>query len=139
MTIQDAIYETQKAIDEIFSHKDIVVTTKDESAPITTFGKCPRCGAEVKKGKFGIYCTGKCDITFGTIRKKELTDKQWIALLEGKRILLKKLLSKDGKEYEMTFKIKGTERYTYTDEKGNRFDKYRIVYDEKFPEKKGKK
>ena len=28
-------------------------------------GKCPKCGADVVKGKFGAYCTGKCGMNVG--------------------------------------------------------------------------
>ena len=28
-------------------------------------GQCPKCGADVVKGKFGAYCTGKCGMNVG--------------------------------------------------------------------------
>ena len=49
-------------------------------------GKCPKCGSEVKKGKFGYYCTGKCGMNIGKVYSKVLTDTQLKHLLEGKQI-----------------------------------------------------
>lgn len=137
ISIQEAIVQTQQAIDDIFSHKDITVTTKEPGAENVCFGKCPKCGADVKKGKFGIYCTGKCGLFFGKIRGKDMTDSQWTALLSGKRVLIKNLATKEGKKYDMTFKVSHTEPFTY-ESAGEKRSGYRIVFDEKFPDKKKK-
>lgn len=140
ISIEDAIMQTQEAINEVFSHKDVTVTTKEPGATQESFGKCPKCGGEVKKGKFGIYCNSKCGLLFGKIRGKDVTDTQWKALLSGKRVLIKNFVSKEGKKYDMTFKIAKTEKCTYKGAEGEEKQGYRIVYDEKFPEtKKGKK
>ena len=66
-----------------YSQLDSSVSFK--STP-TVFGKCPNCGAEVKKGKFGAYCTAKCGMNVGFVFSKELTDKQIIDLLSGKAV-----------------------------------------------------
>lgn len=52
------------------------------------FGKCPKCGGEIVKGKFGPYCREKCGIGF-KIYGKLLTDKQIQTLLSGKSIKMK--------------------------------------------------
>ena len=49
-------------------------------------GKCPKCGSEVKKGKFGYFCTGKCGMNIGKVYSKVLTDTQLKHLLEGKQV-----------------------------------------------------
>lgn len=49
-------------------------------------GKCPKCGKEVKKGKFGYYCTGKCGMSLSKVYGKELTEAQLTKLLSGKEI-----------------------------------------------------
>ena len=41
-------------------------------------GKCPKCGADVVKGKFGAYCTGKCGMNVG----KAFARPQWGQVLE---------------------------------------------------------
>lgn len=49
-------------------------------------GKCPKCGKEIKKGKFGFYCTGKCGMNVAKVYGKELTEAQLTKLLSGKEI-----------------------------------------------------
>ena len=51
-----------------------------------TLGKCPKCGKEIKKGKFGFYCTGKCGMNVAKVYGKELTESQLLKLLSGKEI-----------------------------------------------------
>lgn len=46
--------------------------------------KCPHCGGDVSKGKFGWYCHSKCGASFQKVYGHELTDKQIISLLNGK-------------------------------------------------------
>ena len=47
-------------------------------------GKCPKCGADVVKGKFGFYCKGKCGMNLAKVYGVELSDAQVKALLGGK-------------------------------------------------------
>lgn len=54
-----------------------------------SFGKCPKCGSDVVKGKFGVYCTGKCGAGLSKVFGKELTDAQIKKLLSGKEIKIK--------------------------------------------------
>lgn len=55
-------------------------------------GKCPVCGAEVKKGKFGFYCTSNnkgntpCGMNVGKVFGYELSKNQIEGLLSGKEI-----------------------------------------------------
>lgn len=49
-------------------------------------GKCPKCGAGVRKGKYGFYCTGKCGMNIAKVYGKELTEVQLKKLFEGKEI-----------------------------------------------------
>lgn len=76
-------------------------------------GKCPKCGSDVKQGKFGAYCTGKCGITLGWIRGKKLTDTQIIEVLNGKRIYVTGLKKKGGGTYSAYFTPDGIEPYNY--------------------------
>ena len=48
--------------------------------------KCPKCSNEVKKGKYGLYCTRKCGMNLCKVFGKELTDAQLDKLLSGKQI-----------------------------------------------------
>ena len=47
-------------------------------------GKCPKCGADVVKGKFGFYCKGKCGMNIAKVYGVELSDTQVKGLLDGK-------------------------------------------------------
>ena len=46
--------------------------------------KCPKCGADVVKGKFGFYCKGKCGMNIAKVYGVELSDAQVKGLLDGK-------------------------------------------------------
>ncbi len=58
-----------------------VSLSDDGNEPI---GKCPKCGAEVVKGKFGWYCKDKCGMNIAKLYGVELSDAQVKALLDGK-------------------------------------------------------
>lgn len=47
-------------------------------------GKCPKCGADVVKGKFGWYCKGKCGMNIVKVYGISLSDAQIKGLLDGK-------------------------------------------------------
>lgn len=47
-------------------------------------GKCPKCGGEVVKGKFGWYCKGKCGMNIAKVYGISLSDDQIKGLLDGK-------------------------------------------------------
>jgi DNA topoisomerase-3 len=49
-------------------------------------GKCPKCGGDIVKGKFGFYCKGKCGMNVAKVYGKELTEAQITKLLSGKEI-----------------------------------------------------
>ena len=39
-------------------------------------GKCPKCGADISKGKFGWYCVGKCGMNVAKVYGYSLSDAQ---------------------------------------------------------------
>ena len=77
-------------------------------------GKCPNCGGEVVKGKYGAYCKNKCGMNVSRIMGVSLSDEQVESLLAGKKTLLKGLTSKAGKKYDAYIIPSGTEEYHYT-------------------------
>lgn len=77
-------------------------------------GKCPNCGGQVAKGKYGAYCVNKCGMNVSRIMGIALSDEQVESLLAGKKILLKGLTSKAGKKYDAYIIPEGTEGYRYT-------------------------
>lgn len=47
-------------------------------------GRCPKCDAEVVKGKFGFYCKGKCGMNIAKVYGVILNDAQVKGLINGK-------------------------------------------------------
>jgi len=77
-------------------------------------GKCPNCGGQVAKGKYGAYCVNKCGMNVSRIMGVSLSDEQVRNVLAGKKILLKGLTSKMGKKYDAYIIPLGIEDYSYT-------------------------
>lgn len=53
------------------------------------FGKCPNCGGEVVKGKYGAFCKNKCGMNVSRIMGVALSDERVESLLAGKKTLYK--------------------------------------------------
>ncbi|MCM1530407.1 MAG: DNA topoisomerase III, partial [Alistipes sp.] len=47
-------------------------------------GKCPKCGEDVVKSKYGFYCKGRCGMNIAKVYGVELSDSQIKGLLDGK-------------------------------------------------------
>ena len=77
------IIDFVKDICNKYGSVDSSINFKNDSNPI---GKCPKCSADIKKGKFGYYCTGKCGMYVAKVYGKELTTQQLTNLLNGKEI-----------------------------------------------------
>lgn len=98
-------------------------------------GKCPKCGGDVVKGKFGAYCKNKCAMNVSRVMGAALTDSQIKSLLEGKKTLVKGLKGKKG-SYDAYLTSEGIEDYSYTkDGKEIKGSQYKVKLE--FP-KKGK-
>ena len=59
-------------------------------------GKCPKCGGDVVKGKYGAYCKNKCGMNVGKAMGTVLSDTQIKSMLEGKKTFVKGLKGKKG-------------------------------------------
>lgn len=86
----DFILEIQKYIselcDEYGSVDDKVSFVDQKESSAGAIGACPKCGKEIKSGKFGFYCTGKCGMNTSAVFGKKLTESQLTKLLSGKSI-----------------------------------------------------
>lgn len=78
---------------------------------------CPKCGGQVVKGKFGLYCANKCGMYLQKAMGQELTDAEIIALCNGKKIKKKAISKKTGSPYEAYFVPSGINEWT--DNNGN--------------------
>ena len=92
-----------------------------------TVGKCPHCGKEVKKGQNGLFCAGRCGMTFGYYGKA-LSVEQFKALANGESIRTTVHSNKTGKDYNLLLKADGIEQYKMTGTDGNE----RVGYSWKF-------
>lgn len=99
-------------------------------------GKCPKCGASILKGKFGVYCTEKCGMSIGKYMGKALTESQIKSLLAGKKTLIKGLTSKAGKVYDIYITPDGVEQYSYTKKDGSIANGYQWKFVTEFPKSK---
>ena len=99
-------------------------------------GKCPNCGSDVIKGKFGAYCKQKCGMNVGRAMGAMLSDAQIKSLLEGKKTLVRGLKGKKG-SYDAYLIPEGIEDYSYIKDgkeiKGSQY-KFKI----EFPQRKSK-
>ncbi len=98
-------------------------------------GKCPRCGCDVIKGKYGAYCTKKCGMKLGKAMGKELTEEQIRKLLNGEKILVKGIQSKKGKTFDAYLTPKGINDFSYTDKDGQEISGFQFDYHMEFPKK----
>lgn len=97
-------------------------------------GKCPKCGSEVVKGKFGAYCKNKCGMNVGRAMGAVLSDSQIKSMLEGKKTLVKGLKGKKG-DYDAYLIPEGIEDYSYMkDGKEIKGSQYKVKME--FPQRK---
>ena len=108
--------------DELFtivnSNIEIEKVVKEDTREI--IGTCPRCGRNIYESEKSFYCEGYKDeenICTFTLWKEQkypqvrLTKSNAKALLSGKTVHLKKLKSKEGKEYEADFILSDDGKY----------------------------
>ena len=99
-------------------------------------GKCPKCGADVVKGKFGAYCTGKCGMNVGKALGVTLSDSQVKSLLQGKKILVKGLKGKKG-SYDAYLIPESVQEFSYTKD-GKEIKGFQYKFKMEFSQKAGK-
>lgn len=130
---KDKEYFTQENISD---DKKVGFYANEEDDP-GYLGKCPKCGAAVRTGKYGGYCSGKCGMAFGKIQGVSLSNAAVKTLLSGGKILIKGLVSKNtGKAYDAYFIPDGIEPFKYTNNEGKEVSGYRFKYKMEFPKKR---
>ena len=99
---------------------------------VIVLGNCPKCKKDIVKGKYGAYCSGKCGMNVSRYYKKSFTDAQIKDLLAGKKILLKGLIGKNDKPYDLYLQPTGIEEYSYQKD-GETVKGYQFTYEKSFP------
>lgn len=96
---------------------------------------CPNCGGAVLEGKFGLYCSKKCGLAISKVYfgGRELNQNQIIRILGNKKVLVKGLKSKAGKEYDAYAQLDGVEDYQYQTKDGRRAAGKRLKLKMEFP------
>ena len=128
--IETMVYDLIRTYHEVSNEQKKMVAQEQKA-----LGKCPNCGGEVVKGKYGAYCTNKCGMNVSRIMGVSLSDEQVSSLLAGKKTLLKGLTSKAGKKYDAYIIPNGTEEYHYTKD-GEEKSGVQFKFVMEFPKKK---
>lgn len=129
--IEDMVRELVQTYHSISDEQKSLFGTTQE-----VFGKCPKCGGDVVKGKFGAYCRNKCGMNVGRAMGTVLSDSQIKSLLEGKKTLVKGLKGKKG-GYDAYLIPEGIEDYSYIkDGKEMKGSQYRFKME--FPKRAAK-
>lgn len=125
------VKKMEESVDLIKNGKEVSYETSESKngGHSSVNCSCPSCKSAVKDGKYGLYCTGKCGITFGKVFGKELTKSEWEKAIGGERILLKGLVSKKGSKYNAYVKPVGIEDYSFKKQDGGTFEGKRIKFE----------
>jgi len=103
-----------------------------------SLGKCPKCGADVVRGKYGACCKENCGMSLSKALGVKLSEEQLKDMLGGEKVLVKGINGKKGK-YDAYLKAKGIKPYSYTAKDGTEKQGYTFEYEMTFPERKGSK
>ena len=90
-----------------------------DDLPVTVIGTCPRCGGEIREGKTGYGCSNWKEGCKFVIWKKPKADifknvtisaEQAKTLLEGKSVLMNRLINKSDKEFKAMVSLDDSEK-----------------------------
>lgn len=119
---------TRNVLDTV---KTVIENFKDEDADISEFAsfsggtaicKCPNCGSDILKGKFGPYCRKKCGFRLGRVFGQNISEKQFISLCRGNRIKISGIPKKSGDGTFDAFAVpNGIESFSY-DSNGKHYE-----------------
>lgn len=104
--IEDAVHLAEAEIKEIFDHKDNI---EDNGFYGDIVGKCPLCGNDVIKNRYGFGCKNfeKCSFKIsGTICKKTISlNNAKLLLQNGKTNKISGFISKNNKSFDAYLKL----------------------------------
>ena len=117
--VEDLLYKKMEESVELLKNTEVhTFENNSKDGKSASVGNCPNCQSSIAKGPYGIYCSGKCGMSFGKVFGKAMTDAQWKKALKGERILLKDLKSQTGKTYNAYVKPVGCANYSYKKQDG---------------------
>ena len=112
ITIDDSVALARKEIKEVFDEKQLPIEQElDTGFYGDVIGKCPMCGKDVIRNRYGYGCIGyKEGCTFkisGTICKRVISKNNAIKILkEGKTSKISNFISKNGKSFDAILELK---------------------------------
>lgn len=92
--LTERVVETIRFIIDTF-HEDAGDAAEFSIKP-ASLCQCPACGGDIRKGKFGPYCSNKCGFRMVYAFGKKLTEKQFISLCSGKKTKISGIKKKSG-------------------------------------------
>lgn len=113
ITIDNSVDLAKKEIDSIFNQKKLPIEEDYDSGFYGDYiGKCPLCGKDILKNRYGYGCTGYkdgCKFKInGVICKRVISKDNAIKLLkDGKTSKIKGFVSKNGKNFDAYIKLNG--------------------------------
>lgn len=113
ITIDNSVDLAKKEIDSIFNQKKLPIEEDYDSGFYGDYiGKCPLCGKEILKNRYGYGCIGYkdgCKFKInGVICKRIISKDNAIKLLkDGKTSKIKGFVSKNGKNFDAYIKLNG--------------------------------
>jgi len=121
------------------TYSEVSVEDKKLFSNTEILGRCPNCGADVIKGKYGAYCKDKCGMMFGKLMGVALSDAQIKAILAGKKILVKGIKKKSGDgTYDAYLTPEQLVDCSYTKKDGTEIYGKQFKFKIEFPERKKK-
>ena len=112
MVINDAIALTEEELTEIFKSKDIAIELDTDNGFFGDIvGKCPLCGGDVKRIKFGYGCSNYrengCKFSIGGYILGRSISKSNVKLLleSGRTSKIQGFTSKNGKKFDAHLKL----------------------------------
>ena len=113
MVINDAIALTEEELTEIFKSKDVAIELDTDNGFFGDIvGKCPLCGGDVKRIKFGYGCSNYrengCKFSIGGYILGRSISKSNVKLLleSGRTSKIQGFTSKNGKKFDAHLKLK---------------------------------
>ena len=121
------------------TYSEVSVEDKKLFSNTEILGRCPNCGADVIKGKYGAYCKDKCGMMFGKLMGVAPSDAQIKAILAGKKILVKGIKKKSGDgTYDAYLTPEQLVDCSYTKKDGTEIYGKQFKFKIEFPERKKK-
>ncbi|MDO5149850.1 MAG: DNA topoisomerase [Oscillospiraceae bacterium] len=108
--VEDSTMLARREIEEVFSGSQMISEDADDGFIGDTAGKCPLCGREVRRTKFGYGCSGYregCKFAVSGVICQRVISLSNVRLLlsEGRTAKINNFISKNGKPFSAYLKL----------------------------------